>query len=262
MAHLKIGLCQKSLNMPLRRSLPELRKLGVAGVELEAMGELAPAQLSQTGRRELRHLLRSYDLELAALACPLRRGLSVPENQEARLDYLRQALSLSWDLGAKIVIIHPGPIPTDAKDPRLLLLDDALSALGRHADRIGATLALETGLESGDVLAKFLGRFAVGGLAANLNPGNLLIHGHDPYAAARALRQRIVHAHAKDARLSSASGGAQEVPLGHGDIDWLQMLATLTEIDYRGYLTIERTPGVNALQEAKAAVEFLQGIIR
>jgi L-ribulose-5-phosphate 3-epimerase len=251
--------------MPLRRSLPELRKLAVAGVELDAVGDLAPAQLSQTGRRELKHLLRSYDLELSALACPLRRGLGVAENQEARLEYLRQALSLSWDLEAKIVIIHPGPLPppdADKNDPRWPILLEALTTLSRHADRVGAALALETGLESGATLAKFLAGFDTAGLAANFNPGNLLIHGHDPYAAAQVLRSRIVHVHAKDARLASASRGAEDVPLGHGDIDWLQMLATLEEIEYRGFVTIEQTPRVNALADAKAAVEFLQRIMR
>jgi len=248
--------------MPLRRSLPELRKLGVAGVELDAVGDLAPGQLSDTGRRELKHLFRSYDLELTALACPLRRGLAVSENQEARLDYLRQALSMSWDLGAKIVVIEPGPVTYDDKDPRKVILSEALATLGRYGERVGATLALETGLEAGETLAAFLDGFSSGGLGANLNPGNLLIHGDDPYAGAKALRQRIVHVHAKDARLTSASGAAQEVPLGHGDIDWLQMTATLEEIEYRGFVTIERAPGANPLAEAKAGVEFLKRLIR
>lgn len=248
--------------MPLRRSLPELRKLDVAGVELEAVGDLAPAQLSQTGRRELTHLLRSHDLELTALSCPLRRGLGVPENQDARIEYLRQALTMSWELGAKIVVIHPGPIHEDEKDPRWTILNEALTALGRHAERVGTTLALETGLESGDDLAKFLDRFESGGLAANFNPGNLLIQGYDPYAAAGTLRNRIVHVHARDARLASSSRGAEEVPMGHGDIDWLQLLATLAQIEYRGFVTIERSPGANPLAEAKAAVEFLRCILR
>ncbi len=249
--------------MPLRRSLPELRTLGVAGVELDAVGDLAPAQLSDTGRRELRHLLRSHHLELTALACPLRRGLAVADNQEARLDYLRQALSLSRDLGAGIVVIEPGPIVygEGEGDPRQVLLKEALAALGRHGERVGAVLALETGLEDGAALTTFLDGFHTGGLAANLNPGNLLIHGHDPYATARTLRERIVHVHAKDARVASAAGIAQEIPLGHGDIDWLQLLAILEEIEYRGFATIERTPGANPLAAAKAAVDFLRLVI-
>lgn len=248
--------------MPLRPSLAQLRKLGVAAVELDAVGDLAPQQLSQTGRRELKHLLRSHDLEVSAVACPLRRGLGVPENQDARVDYLRQSLSMSWDLGARLVVIHPGPIMEDAADPRRQILDEALTTLARHADKVGVRLALETGLEAGEVLAKYIDRFDTGGLAANLNPGNLLIHGHDPYAAARYLRHRVAGFHARDARLTSASRAAEEVPLGHGDVDWLQMIATLEEMEYRGFVTIEQTARANAVAEAKGAVEFLKRMVR
>jgi sugar phosphate isomerase/epimerase len=46
-----------------------------------------------------------------------------------------------------------------------------------------------------------------------------------------------VHAHAQDARRISPSKLAT-VPLGHGDIDWMQLLANFEEIEYRGYLTV------------------------
>jgi L-ribulose-5-phosphate 3-epimerase len=279
MPRLKIGLCLRSLGTPLRRALPIAHKLAVAGLEIDATGDLSPAQLSQTGRRELKHLLRSHDLELAAIACPLRRGLGVPENQEARIDFIRQALSLSWDLGAKVVVIQPGPLPADLRsqeagagerrgvsptwqDPRQTILEEALTILAKHADRVGSVLALETGLESGEHLRDFLATFDSGGLAASLNPGNLLIHGHDPYAAAQRLREKVAYVHAKDARLASASRDAQEVPLGHGDIDWLQLCGALEEIEYGGFVTIERTPGADPVGEAKAAVGFLQRILR
>jgi L-ribulose-5-phosphate 3-epimerase len=256
----KIGLGQKCLNLPLRQLLPALAKLRAAGLELEATGDLAPAQLTQTGRRELRHLLRGHGLETAAISCPLRRGLAVPENQEARLEYLRQALTLSYEMGARVVVIEPGPLPTGDDDPRAPLLTEALTALGRHGERIGATLALETGLESGAASAEFLAKFDTGGLGACFNPGNLLMHGHAPVAAARALGRRIVLVHAKDARITSAGRAAQEVAVGHGDIDWLEMMGALEEIDYRGWLTVVRgTP--MTLPEATASVEFLRRLV-
>jgi sugar phosphate isomerase/epimerase len=208
----------------------------------------------------LLHLLRGHGLEVAAVACPLRRGLAVAENQDARLEYLKQALTMSYELGARIVVIEPGPLPSGADDPRGPMLIDALTALGRHGDKVGAVLALETGLDDGAALDQFLSRFDTGGLGAALNPGNLIMHGHAPFAAARALQRRVALVHAKDARATSASRAAQEVPLGHGDIDWLEMMAVLTEIDYRGWLTITRgTPGAAA--EASAAVQFLQRLL-
>ena len=54
---------------------------------------------------------------------------------------------------------------------------------------------------------------------------------------------------------------AQEVPLGHGDVDWLSVLGSLAEIDYRGWLVIERNGSNNPLGDITAAVRFLRGIM-
>ncbi len=122
-------------------------------------------------------------------------------------------------------------------------------------------MALETGLESGAALAAYLRRFDTGALAANFNPANLLLHGFDPYESARALQGLVRHAHARDARRASASRAAQEVPLGHGDIDWMQLLAVLEEIEYRGWLTVERDSGENRLADVAAGVALLRRIL-
>src|SRR5262249_41638737 len=128
-------------------------------------------------------------------------------------------------------------------------------------DRVGAVLALETGLESGAVLRAFLDRFDTGGLGVNLDPANLLLNGFEPCESALALFGRIVHAHARDARTAGASRAAQEVPLGHGDIDWLFFLGVLAEIDYHGWLTIERESGDSRRADVAAGVEFLRRLL-
>jgi sugar phosphate isomerase/epimerase len=259
---MKIGIRLESLGLPLRRALQEVQRLGVTGVQFDAVGDLAPNRLSETGRRELRHLLRAHSVELTALGCPLRRGLDVAEDQEPRIDRIRQTMTLSYDLGARIVIVQAGQVPEDEKDPRAVLLAEALLALGQWGDRTGVVLALETGLESGAVLRRFLDCFDTGSLGANLDPANLLMHGFDPYESARELSRKIVHSHAKDARRSSASRASQEVPLGHGDIEWMRYLDVLEEIDYRGWLTIEREVGENRLADIAAGVGFLRRLVR
>jgi sugar phosphate isomerase/epimerase len=262
MNRLKIGVRLESLGLPLRRALQEVQRLGVTGVQADAAGDLAPRTLSPTGRREVRHLLRSYNLELTALGCPLRRGLDTPEGQQQRIDHTKAVLGLSRDLGARIVIVQAGRIPEQADDPRALLLAEALHALGRHGDHVGAVLALETGLESGAVLRAFLERLDTGGLGANLNPANLLLHDFDPCASARALRDKVVHTHATDARRASPGRSAEEVPPGHGDLDWPHYLGVLEEIGYGGWLTIEREGGGDRVAEVAAGVGFLRRLVR
>jgi sugar phosphate isomerase/epimerase len=254
---MKLAIRLESLDLPFRRGLAECQRLGVSGVQFDVVGDLGPDALTQTGRRELRTLLRNHDLELSALGCPLRRGLGVAEAQEQRLDHVRKVMTLSYELGARIVVVEAGQIPEDPQDVSAAGLTEALRALGQHGDRIGAVLALETGLESGAVLARYLAQFDSGGLGVNLDPANLLMHGFDPYEGTRLLGRRIVHVHAKDARQASTSKAAQEVALGHGDIDWMRLFGVLEEVEYRGWLTIERESGERRAADIAAGAGFL-----
>jgi sugar phosphate isomerase/epimerase len=146
-------------------------------------------------------------------------------------------------------------------DPRSATLAESLLVLGQYGDRIGAILALETGLESGETLKAFLDRLDTGGLGVNYDPANFLLNGFDPVANLTPLKDRIVHTHAKDARRGAANRAAQEVPLGHGDIDWMQYLGTLSALEYRGWVVIEREAGTNRAADVAAGASFLRRLL-
>jgi sugar phosphate isomerase/epimerase len=261
MNRLRLAISVESLGMSLRQALGEAMRLGVAGVQIDAAGNLSPRNLSQSGRRELRHLLRSHNLELSALGCPLRRGLDTEENQQPRLEHVMQVMSLSFELGARLVVVQAGAVPEKDEDPRAAILRESLLALGRHGDKMGATLALETGLEPPERLREFLDRLDTGSLAVALDPANLLMHRHDPYEAVRTLHRRIGCVQAKDARSAGPSRMAQEVPLGHGDIDWIRFLAALEEVGYRGWLTVKRESGDSRAADVAEGVAFLRRLL-
>lgn len=261
MNRIQLGVRLESFGLPLRRALAEAARLGVAGVQADAAGDLAPKALSQTGRREFRRLLRTHNLELTAVGCPLRYGLDAVQNKDARIDHVRQVMTLSYDLGPRLVIVEAGRVPEDVDGPAAKHMSEALLALGHHGDRTGTVLALETGLEPGDKLRQVLDRCDTGGLGVNLDPANLLVNGFDPYAAARALAGKVRHSHARDARLAGASRSAQEVPLGHGDIDWMQWLGVLEEIEYRGWLVIEREGGEQRVADLANGVALLRRLM-
>jgi sugar phosphate isomerase/epimerase len=255
--------------------LPEAQKLGVAAIELEARGELLPQNLTQTGRREITHLLRSFDLSVSAIVCPLRRGLDVAEDLEPRMEQIRLTMALAFDLGPRLVIIQAGRVPSSSplspgeenltRSPRTplpsgergeSLMNESLEALGRHGDRTGVTLALDTGLDTPEILITYLNRFDIGSLAVNFNPANLVISGHNAYDAIRTFGKRIATVHAQDARRISPNRMAT-VPLGHGDLDWMQLLANFEEIEYRGPLTVA---GDNRAEVAEG-VAFLRRFV-
>lgn len=261
MTNLKIGIRLESLGLPLRKALQHVASLGVRGVQVDAAGELSPKKISETGRREFRHLLHAYNLELTAVGCPLRRGLDVSEDQQQRIEHVCNVMSLSFDLGPRRAIVQAGRVPEDPATPRAALLRDSLLALARHGDRMGTTLALETGLEAGTELAAYLGQFDTGSLGVNLDPANLLLNAFDIVESTRALQGKIIHVHARDASTARANALAQEVALGHGDIDWMQFLGVLEEVEYRGWIAIERESGDNRVADISSGVGFLRRLI-
>lgn len=261
MSNQKIGVSLESFGLPLRRALLEAEKLGLSGIKVNAVGDLAPGNLSQTGRREFRHLLRNHRLELTALGCPLRRGLDTTENLEPRLEHIKQVMTLAYDLGPKVILVQAGEIPEAANDPRRTLLRDALLTLGGYGDRCGTSLALETGLESGETLAKFLSSLDTGSVGVNFDPANLLLQGFRPYEDLRALAGKVIHVQARDARRSSPNRMAQEVPLGHGDLDWMLLCGTLEEMNYRGWLVIVRDFGNQRLADIQEGIGFLRRFV-
>jgi L-ribulose-5-phosphate 3-epimerase len=256
---MKIGVRLESLGLPFRQALPMAARLGVAGVQFDAVGDLRPDQLSATGRREITHLLRSHGVELTALGCPMRRGLDIPENLDARITFLQQALTLSFELGARRLLIEAGEIPEKDDDPRRQTLRESLSALAIYTDRVGSTLALEIGAEPPDRLDGFLQSLNLHAVGVNFDPANLLIRGYDPVAAVAVLKQWIFHANAHDARRGGAGQLARSVPLGGGDVDWMALLGTLSANDYRGWLVVKTDDPDTAAIEA--GVKFLRRLI-
>ncbi|MBY0231459.1 MAG: sugar phosphate isomerase/epimerase [Gemmataceae bacterium] len=238
MKRLETAVRLESFGLPLRKAIDEAARLGSGGVVFDAVGDLSPARLSDSGRRELRHLLRSRNLELAALGCPLRHSLDTAENQQPRLDQVRQIMSLAWELGPRLVLAAAGPLPAEEDAERAARMRESLLDLGAYGDRVGTRLALETGLESGEAMAAWLASLPQGTVGADLVPGNLLQHGFAPEKAARDLAGRIFNVTARDVRRVSAGRAAQPVPLGAGDIDWLSMLGTLEAVEYRGRVVV------------------------
>jgi sugar phosphate isomerase/epimerase len=208
-----------------REPIREAARLGVKGVVLDAVGDLAPERLSETGRREVRHLLRSVELKLIALSLPTRRPFDSLEGLDDRLARAGRAFAMAYELGTNLVLARLGGVPAEADTVKRTAFTTALTELARRADQHGVRLAIETGGEPGSLLAGILAALGAPSLAASLDPAALLRLGHDPAQMVIALAGHVAHAYATD------------LP-GRGALDWAEYLGALEEIDYRGFLTI------------------------
>jgi sugar phosphate isomerase/epimerase len=224
----------------LRELVQQAATLGAKGVVLEASGELHPDRLSESGRREIRHLLRSLELPLIALHIPTRSPYDQLDELEKRIEKADKAFTLAYDLGTKLVLVRTGAVPPADEPERLGVYTTALTELARRVDHRGVRLAIETGFESGSILKAFLDGIDSPALAASIDPGTLLTHAIDPITTTVALGGWVAHAYATDAATgvrASKIVNPRGTGFPPGSLDWEEYFGALEEINYRGFLT-------------------------
>jgi sugar phosphate isomerase/epimerase len=258
MPQLKIGIQLASLKQPFKKALHTAARLGADAVEIDARTELRPAKITQTGAREIRKMLEDLNLRVAAIGFLTRRGYNVADDLDRRVAATKDAMKMAYELGASAVINHVGYIPPEPEGPQWTTLIEVLTDLGRHGQRVGATLSAQTGAESGEQLARLIDALPPGALGVNFDPGGLLMNGHSPREALERLAGHVLHVHARDAARDLARRRGIEVPLGRGSTDIPELLGRLEERGYRGYFTVVRERSDDPEFEIGQAVQFLR----
>ena len=260
MLQIRVGVELASLRLPFRQALLTARELGAEAVEIDARSQLRPEDLSHTGVRQVRKMLDDLNMRVSAVAFRTRRGYSVLDDLEARLDATRRAMKLAYDLGSSVLVNHVGRVPPEADTAARSTLVQALADLGRHGQRVGAMLAAETGTESGADLAALIASLPPGSIGVDFNPAGLILNGHSPRDAIGPLAPHVLHLHATDATRDLALGRGVEVPLGQGNAELPDILAALEEQQYRGYITVARHDSHSPRADIQQAIQFLRNL--
>lgn len=248
------------LSRDLRTALRRARDLGFHGVELDARGGLDPAAATQTGLRQIRKWLGDEGIVVSAVAFRTRGGYADSERLEGRIAATKSALAMAHALGAGVVLNHVGDIPPESAGPAWRLLVDVLSDLGRWSHHVGATLCVEAGRAAPADLVRLLAALPEGSITCDLVTGGLVVHGHDPAAAAAELAPHVGSVHATDAVAGPFAGRGRAVMLGTGQVDFAAVFATLEERGYRGWVGLEPVEERAAAGELAAAKAFLEGL--
>ena len=277
----KIGIIADGLKLPFRESIEKCAKLRVDGVQLYAVeGEMAPENLTASGIKEKKDIIRSSGLVVSALCGDLGgHGFTRKDDNKNKIEKSKRIVDLALEMGSNIVTTHIGVIPNDRSCKTYHVLQEACNELAEYAHKNGAFFAIETGPEPAVRLKVFLDGLGSKGVAVNFDPANLvMVTGEDPVQAVHILRDYIVHTHAKDGIMLKqtdpkiiydffAEGGVgdlrmeeyfRELPLGLGKVEFSSYLESLSDIGYDGFLTIEREVGADPIKDISIAVEFLR----
>ncbi len=279
MYNFPIGVIADSFRKPMPEALRMAAELGAKGVQVYATkGEMSPEELVGPKRRDFKRMVADKGLVISALCGDLGRGFGNADLNPALIERSKRILDLAKELGTNIVTTHIGVTPADPAHARFKIMQDACGQLARYADSLDAHFAIETGPETAATLKTFLDSLHSTGVAVNLDPANLaMVTGDDPVAAVHTLKDYIVHTHAKDGvklldrdpeviyGLVNGDPGAdpayEELPLGEGSVPFRAYLQALTDVGYKGFLTIEREVGHDPAADIQKAVDFLREII-
>lgn len=254
--------------------------LGVEGVHIGACGgALGLERKTSAERLEVLRRIQAYGLTVSALiGWGGQVDLGEEEGLERNVAWGQRLNEVAVDMAGGLWMAHVGVMPEDGAEPRWERFRKALGDIARHGERIGATLAIETGPEPPPVVRRMIEEVGSSALRINFDPANLLLwpphlarrrgvpfdyeaalRDFDPVAGLRCLLPYVVHVHAKDAVLHP-DASRLEVPLGTGMANWPALHGIFRAHGYDGFYAIERECGEKAMEDVRHAVAFLRAL--
>lgn len=272
---MKTGVIIESFRKPFAEALRDASALGVDGLQVYAGGITFGFDATDAQLREVKQRVNDEGLVISAVCGDF--GCDMYYQRDRKLiDREKRILEMAKVLGTNIVTTHIGVVPETKNCVQYEAMHEVCKELADFAKSIDGHFAVETGPEKAALLKSFLDDLGSDGVAVNLDPANLVMcAGDDPVQAVHTLKDYIVHTHAKDGLQlvavdtktiyapkyygvpACAVEAFREVPLGQGGVNWPAYLNALQEIDYNGFLTIERECGEDPSKDIGDAVCFL-----
>lgn len=259
MPELRIAVATRHFKQPIKRVLDSAALIGAQAVQFDVRNELKPTELTETGRRQLRHDLKEKLLSISSFEYPTRRAFSDQDALDARVAGLKAALEFAHSMGSAVVVGRIGRIPDDPELPAHQLLCDVLNDIARHSNRVGATFAITPTSDSIDSLASVFDRVTEGPIGLNLDPAGLIMSGNDPVSTYRAFYDRVLSVQIRDG-LRDIDGQGIEVAVGRGEVVWDELLALLEEGSFRGWLVATRSTGDDRIGDMGRAIRFVRNV--
>lgn len=259
MLPIRLSVATRHMNLPLMSALQAAGKLGVQAVQLDVRNELRPSDLTETGRDHFQHQLGEQRLAISAFEFPTRRAFYDKDALDSRVTGIKAALDFAYLMKTTTVVARLGRIPDETDSASYELLIDVLNDIARHSNRAGTTLAITPTVDSPESVKRLIERVVEGPLGLNLDIGGIVMSGNDPLAMYRANYDRVLAVQVRDG-LRDIDGQGQEVPVGRGETSWDELLATLHEGGYRGWMTITRSTGDDRIVDMAKAVKFVQTV--
>ena len=259
MLQLNLAIHLPSLGLPWKKGLQAAAQLGATAVEIDGRSQFTPREMSRTAVRHVRKIMEDVNIRIAAVYFRTRSGYDTLENLDRRVQATKDVMTMAYELGAKIVVNHVGRV-TDAESPGWSLLNEALSDIGRHGQKVGVTLAACTGSEDAQDLKRLIDALPTFSIGVAFDPGALIVNGYSASEAIAALGEYVVQFRAHDAVRDAVAGRGIDTQLGRGSADVAEILANLEQHEFNGFTVVKATTA-NADLEISQAMQYLKSYL-
>ncbi|MEO2017765.1 MAG: TIM barrel protein [Fuerstiella sp.] len=289
---LRLAVATEDFAPSLKKAIGLAAACEVAGVRLNTRSEVPAAEATESSLRQVLLYVRERQLDVAGLSCPTRHALHDPEYLEPRIDIVRKSMSLARKLATSELLIRCGRIPdpdveseavkaatvsvdeqanpfsyatpsntaTTSPAAEFSLLCEILNDLAQHGNHVGCVLNLQLATYDLRLIKRLLSEVRTGPLSIVLDPATAVMTGASVTDTYRDLYQHVGYVRARDA-IRDVDGAGVEVGVGDGVVDWVQLLPTLTEADYNGWICVERTGGDSRADDVRHGVSYLKTLI-
>jgi len=223
-----------------------------------------PARCAQQGVTCVSGMMTAIGEDYSTLESIKRTGGVVPdEHWEGNWRNFQGNAELATRLGLKFVMFHAGFLPHEESDPDFAKLVERLARVAGLFAARRIEVGFETGQETADTLATFLGKLGRPNVGINFDPANMILYDKgDPIAALRTLGPWLRQCHLKDAVRTRVPGTwGEEVVVGTGQVDWKAFFAVLQELRFGGELCLEREAGSQRVADLRAGRDYLEHLL-
>lgn len=236
---------------------PEIAATGAEGVQLDVRNELSPAQLTATGRRDFLHRLRETGLQVSSTVFPLKRPLYDQNELDRKLAAIREAMEFSHAIGATVMCVPLGKMPAAERTKDQQLLRELLQDLAAFGNHVGVTPVWAPVGDSAGEVVTLLREITTGPIGIDFDPAYFVMTGRSSTDALREIGDLTAHVQLRDG-VRMLDGGGDETAVNDGAVDWVELLALLSEMEYTGWLTALRLQGPDRAGDCARALKFVQ----
>ncbi len=260
------------LRYGLLDTIEVLSRIGYKGIEIMAdVPHAFPLHLTDEDIERIRAALQSNGLSVANINAFMHHAdgdtyhpswiEKDPDLRAKRVDYTLRCIDLAARLGAPNISTEPGgPLDGMTREYGLALFKEGLQAVEDRAQERGVRVLIEPepGLlieNSRQFLELFQG-LDPAAFGINFDVGHFFCVNEDPSTLIRELRGLIHHFHLEDI---AATREHHHLMLGDGAIPLYEVLETIDDIGYDGFVTVELYTYEHAAEAAALeAFRYLQ----